>query len=251
MTHEAQMHSQNCTLTLTYNNDNIPRNGSLDPKDHQRFIKRLRKKHGSLRYFHCGEYGEDSKRPHYHTVLFGLDFLDKYPCGTSRSGLPLYASDSLNNIWGNGFAYIGTLTFQSAQYAAKYTTKIMNVSKASSEQDYERWREQNSRVNPLTGEIVQVEPEYATMSTKPGIGRKWYEKYRDDVYPEDFVVLNNRKFMPPRIYDRWLEEDDPEKYAEIKSARVGNRNLLDGTDERLRDQEKCAIARNNLFGERE
>ena len=59
--HEAQLHEDNSYITLTYDDDNLPANASLDKSDFQKFMKRLRKSLGDkkVRFFHCGEYGEN------------------------------------------------------------------------------------------------------------------------------------------------------------------------------------------------
>jgi hypothetical protein len=87
--HEASLHEHNSFITLTYNDENLPADGSLDVRHWQLFMKRLRKRHGSgIRYFHCGEYGSKHRRPHYHACLFGLDFPDK-KLWMMRNGIPL------------------------------------------------------------------------------------------------------------------------------------------------------------------
>ncbi len=77
--HEAQLHENNCFITLTYDNTHLPSDGSLHYKDFQLFIKRLRKKFGNtrIRYYMAGEYGENFGRPHFHACIFGHDFHDK------------------------------------------------------------------------------------------------------------------------------------------------------------------------------
>ena len=63
--HEAQMHRSNCFITLTYSPDFLPDPPSLNLRDFQLFMKRLRKRFGDgIRFFHCGEYGEQCGRPH-------------------------------------------------------------------------------------------------------------------------------------------------------------------------------------------
>ena len=58
-THEASLWEKNCFITLTYNDENLPKDGSLDVTHFQKFMKRLRKKHGAgIRFYHCGEYGD-------------------------------------------------------------------------------------------------------------------------------------------------------------------------------------------------
>lgn len=67
-------------VTLTYDDEHLPNNGSLNPKDLTDFWKRLRKNlvneyHDGrkIKYYACGEYGDRTKRPHYHAIIFGLD----------------------------------------------------------------------------------------------------------------------------------------------------------------------------------
>ena len=251
MTHESQLHPTNCTLTLTYDDENLPENGSLDVADHQSFIKRLRKRHGdkSIRFFHCGEYGE-GLRPHYHTVLFGYDFPDKEFAKSAKSGLPLFRSDELDLLWGKGIALIGSLTFESAQYVAKYATKSLNVSKHTSEATYKRYQERYNRVDPLTGEEIEVAPEYVTMSRRPGLGHGWFQKFWTDVYPTDYVVLSGRKMPAPRYYDKLLERYFPDVHAEVTKTRILERDRTNDSIERLAAMEECALARTNLHGER-
>ena len=208
--HEAQMHEENCFITLTFDQANLEKRSnplSLDVSEYQRFMKRLRKKFGSnIRFFHCGEYGDQNKRPHYHAIIFGMDFKDKV-LFSQRDGTKLYTSKVLSELWPYGFSTIGEVTFQSAAYVARY---IMKKHKGEGAEDYyTRWC-------PETGEGTPVEPEYCTMSRKPGIGKTWFEKYKTDVYPHDYIVINGHKVKPPRYYDSLLEE---EELAQLKAKR--------------------------------
>ena len=89
--HEAQLHSENSFITLTYNDDHIPRDGSLNKKHFQDFMKRLRKSIApkKVRFYHCGEYGPKLLRPHYHAILFGHQF-DDLELHSHRKGVRLY-----------------------------------------------------------------------------------------------------------------------------------------------------------------
>ena len=209
--HESEMHEENCFITLTFDQANLETRSnpqSLDVKEYQRFMKRLRKRYGkNIRFFHCGEYGDENKRPHYHAIIFGFDFKDK-KSWSNRDGNKLYISEALKELWPYGFSTIGEVTFQSAAYVARY---IMKKHKGEGAEDhYTRWC-------PITGEGIPVDPEYCTMSRMPGIGRTWLEKYKADVYPHDYVVINNHKVKPPRYYDSLLSE---EELAEIKAKRI-------------------------------
>ena len=96
--HEASLHEKNCFITLTFNNEWLPKDGSLDVRDFQLFMKRLRKKYGEgIRFFHCGEYGEKFRRPHYHACLFNFDFPDR-EIWSVRRGFELYTSESLAEL---------------------------------------------------------------------------------------------------------------------------------------------------------
>ena len=100
--HEAKMHENNCFITLTYNDKNVDKNGSLNKRDFVLFMKKLRKKYSEgIRFFHCGEYGEEFSRPHHHACIFNFDFPDK-KLYTIRQNTKLYRSDNLEKLWPNG-----------------------------------------------------------------------------------------------------------------------------------------------------
>ena len=121
--HEASMHKKNCFITLTFDNQHLPKDGSLDVRDFQLFMKRVRKRFGTnIRFYHCGEYGEKLGRPHYHACLFNFDFEDKI-LWKEINGQKLYISQSLSELWPFGFSTIGEVTYQSAAYVARYIMK--------------------------------------------------------------------------------------------------------------------------------
>jgi hypothetical protein len=219
--HEASLHEENCFITLTYDEENLPYDGSLDKKHFQDFMKRLRKKLDGrkIRYFHCGEYGEKFSRPHYHACLFGIDFHDKTLL-TEKGGNRLYVSELLTETWGKGHCTIGELTFESAAYVARYVTKKVD-GKKKSDGHYIAVLEE-------TGEITELEPEYATMSRRPGLGAKWFEKYKTDLYPKDFVTIRGVKMKPAPYYDALMEEENPELMRQIKLKRLKAQHEMKG-----------------------
>ncbi len=226
--HEASLYEDNCFITLTYNDDNLPLGGGLCLGDFQRFIKRLRKRHAprKIRFYHCGEYGELLGRPHYHACLFNHDFEDKTPWQYRNENL-LYVSASLSELWPQGYSSVGQVTFQSAAYVARYIMK--KVTGRGAAEHYEA-------VDQMTGEISQLPPEYTTMSRRPGIGNDWLKRFSSDVYPEDFVLVNGKKMKPPKYYDLQLELRDPALLHEIKVERKrnGRRREADNTPARLK-----------------
>lgn len=202
--HEAQMHVDNCFVTLTYSDVHLPENGSLVKSDFQKFMKRLRKRCGiTVRYYYCGEYGEDFGRPHYHVVLFGYDFKDKVFWRQNTNGDNCYRSPFLEELWPYGFCEIGDVTFQSAAYVARYVMK-----KRTGKDAIEYYG------NRL--------PEYNDMSRRPGIGSNWFDQYYSDVYPNDFMVVNGVKTRPPRFYDNRYEIYYPGEIERIKRLRIKN-----------------------------
>lgn len=158
----------------------------------------------------AGEYGEKYGRPHYHALLFGVDFADKQYHGRTKAGEKIYKSPTLEKIWDKGYSSIGAVTFNSAAYIARYTTKKRN---GDGLQEYEI-------IDLETGEITKKKKEYSCMSRATAIGRNWLEIYKDDVYTTDTVITKTgAQHRPPRYYDKWLKKYDAALYAATKTAR--------------------------------
>jgi len=236
--HEASLHEDNSVVTLTYSDEFLPHDGSLEKTAFPVFARKVRKAGFSFRYFHCGEYGDDFSRPHYHAALFGLRFSDCVPSVPSKSGSAQFTSRTLERFWPYGLATVGELNFESAAYIARYVTKKVTGQRAESHY---------ARVCPSTGEIVQVEPEFATMSRRPGIGAGWFEKFSAEVYPSDEVISRGRAAKPPRFYDNRLSEGE---LAAVKSRRFAESfgDFAERGSKRLQVRETCASARVNLYG---
>lgn len=189
--------------------------------------------HKHLRYFHCGEYGEKSLRPHYHAIIFGHDFADKKH-HTTINGNPLYTSKHLENLWTHGHCLIGAATFESAAYVARYVTKKITGPKAL---------DHYNQVDYETGEILTERiPEYVTMSRRPGVGKMWFDRFFKDVYPSDEVILRGKRSKAPKYYNAQYEKLFPEDYAKIKAARTRAAKLIpeiENTWERRQVKEYC------------
>lgn len=234
---ENQLHDQSCFITLTYANEHLPFPPSLDHRHFQLFMKRLRKAFGPVRFYMCGEYGDEFFRPHFHACLFGLDFSeDRVLLRRSPSGNNLYRSPALERCWPFGHSSIGALTFESAAYVARYVTK-----KITGDQAHDHYTMVDD-----DGVIYNLRPEYNCMSRRPGIGGRWFELYSSDVYRgHDYVVVNGRKCRPPRYFDRLLEKSDPDRHAEIKADRIKTAEAYasDNTPERLAVREEVTLAK--------
>lgn len=235
--HESSLHSRNCFITLTYSPENLPENGTLVKRDYQLFMKKLRKRFGpNIRYFMCGEYGEKNARPHYHACLFNFDFRDKQLWKNVR-GNKLYTSQSLSELWPQGFSTIGDVTFESAAYVARYITKKITGPKAL---------DHYTTYSRTTGEIFSERlPEYTNMSLKPGIARQWFEKYKSDVFPKDEVIIREKPVKPPKYYDKIFDQYDPLQFQKIKQKRktLAKQHEANNTHPRLDVREKVKIAK--------
>ena len=230
--HEAQMHDRNCFITLTYDDEHLPPGGTLVLAHFQKFMKRLRKEYGAgIRYYHCGEYGEEFGRPHYHACLFNHDFEDKKPWKKLKSGELLYISASLQRLWPLGYSSVGAVTFNSAAYVARYVMKKVYGANA---------REHYTAVDPSSGEVFERTPEYTTMSRRPGVGAGWFARFGGDVFPADEVVLAGRRLRPPKYYDRLFEVSNPNEMRSIKARRIleASKHSEDQTPRRLADREE-------------
>ena len=197
------MHEDNCFLTLTYDENSCPKDHSLTVRDIQLFCKKLRKKVGRFRFFHAGEYGNTTGRPHYHMCVFGYRPADLQVYTITAQGHRLYTSKTIDETWGLGRCWIGDVSFESAAYVARYIVKKVTGDRAEA---YYAGRK----------------PEYTTMSRRPGIGDAWLKKYADDVYRHDELVLRGKRMRAPRAYDRRIELTDPELIASLKRRRKVN-----------------------------
>lgn len=235
--HEASLHEHNCFLTLTYNDANLPHDRSLDYSHFQKFMKRVRKAFTGqeIKFYMCGEYGETYERPHFHAILFGLDWADK-EIFTIRQGMHLYTSKTLERLWTYGFASIGDVTFESCAYVARYVMKKVTGTKAE---------EHYKMVDTETGELYDRVPEFNRMSLKPGIGATWFERYHTDVFPHDYVVSRGVKCKPPKYYDKLFHRLDAKTMDDIKDKRVvdAEENWEDNTRARLEVKETVTKAR--------
>lgn len=248
---EASLHERNAFITLTYDEQNHPKNGSLEVSHFQKFMKRLReRKDAPIRYYHCGEYGEQGGRPHYHALLFGIDFDDKKLVAV-RNGKNNYESAELTEIWGKGKCETADVEFESAAYVARYITKKITGDLAE---------EHYSHVDKNTGEITRRKPEYATGSKRPGIAAEWFKRYQRDVYPAGHVVLRRQgktmRLTPPKYFKKLYERADPKACAKmiaVASFEAQKEYLKRGTAEqnpdttweRLRDREELQYLRSD------
>lgn len=230
---EKLEHENSFFITLTYDDDHLPMNyyyddnlgidtygyGTLVSDELSKFIKRVRTNYerlgytNKLRFFGCGEYGSKGQRPHYHVIIFGLKLDDLKPApaymlkGVKHDKNFLYdyyTSDFIANCWQHrGLHIIGNVTYDSCAYTARYI------------------------VDKLNGDMAEIEytdqnriPPFVRMSRMPGIGKSYYDKYKDTFYQYDSIIMNGIKHSIPRYYDKLYDIEFPSVLSFIKDIRV-------------------------------
>lgn len=133
---ESTQHERTYFVTLTYSPEALPPGGTLVPRDLQLWLKRLRKRLApvTFRFYAVGEYGDKTKRPHYHALIFLPD-------------VPGF-DQAVRETWPHGLTHIGIGSAESMTYVAGYTLKKL------------AWKD------PVPG----LTAEFSRMSLRPGIG---------------------------------------------------------------------------------
>lgn len=213
-------------------------------KDHlQMFNNAIRKKwdekyhHQGVRFYACGEYGDESARPHYHEILFNLPIdPDRLKLRfTNQFGDNYFTCDDLSASWGKGHILLSEANWTNAAYVARYIMK------------------------KLTGDLgeeaytkVGLKPPFTRMSRRPGIGGEFYKG------PEDYFLIDDLDLQidpdtgevlcdpdralsvmpvhdkiylpsvnkgqdptcrPPKYFDKMFQRDFPESFKVIQDKR--------------------------------
>lgn len=237
--HEKHFYDDAIFVSLTYDDDHLPFGGTLIKDELSKFIRRLRDQGHKLRFYGAGEYGDLTKRPHYHALLFNYR-PDDAKLHSDQNDIKNYVSETLNKIWGKGFAQFSDITYASAAYCSGYTRKKIYGDMAESHYQ---------TVDPETGEIYTRIPEFSAQSTKPGIGERWFIRFHKDLFPRDYCVINGKKLPVPSYYDRLCEKLYPDLWQQVHTARAKN-FFLPISKEITQISEEISITRVGTFSER-
>lgn len=208
---------------------------SLYKPDLQKFIKDLRRYYkyhynwDKIRFYRCGEYGEQNERGHYHAILFNLPIKDLKPLFINMEHQQIYTSETIEKIWGHGICTVGEVTYQSRRYVRRYIMK-------------KQTGKQENKIRT---------PEFTECSRRPGIAAKWYNEHKRQTYEDDELIVKRRlnkavATKPPKYFDRLYEVENPAHMERIKNKRLEaaienrNRKLLNTSltpDELLKTQE--------------
>lgn len=265
---ELPYHKSSYFVTLTYDDEHVPygelhdengflvENLTLDKKDLQKFLKRLRIQYersghtNALKYYACGEYGgRSTHRPHFHIIVFGLELDDLQVVCQSRLGFNYYSSEWLNKVWSLGHVTIADVSWETCAYTARY------IMKKHLGQDADYYDE------------LCIEPEFTTMSLKPGIGSQYFDEHKDKIYKLDSISIptskGGRNIKPPKYFDKLMEADENnvdlmkeikenrEKVASLKKNQMlsqTDRDYLDilEIEERLLEQRVKSLSRKEI-----
>lgn len=221
MVMESSFHENSWFLTLTYDQDHLPRSNlildeqtgevvdspfhTLVKKDMQDFIKRLRKNtNQKIRYYLAGEYGDETYRPHYHLILFGLKLDDLHFFKFSDLKNPYYVSPMISKCWNKGNHFVASFCWETAAYTARYVVKKLKGGERRFYEDF------------------GIEPPFVLMSRKPGLAKDFYDQNKDYIYRFDGFYLPGHpgvKMKPPRYFDKLFDLEEPDKLEEVKRRR--------------------------------
>lgn len=190
---------------------------TLNKKDFQIFMKSYRRKvitardgaiphdYGKVAYYMCGEYGDTTHRAHYHRIIFQeKPITDLKYLKLTRDHLPLYTSEEVDKIWGNGITFIGEVTMESRGYVARYCIK------------------KQTGENAIIYDELGITPEYVRMSN--GLGMDYFKENWGKIYKNDEIIYTGmdgkrKRTKPPKAYDEAFWEIDPTKHQITKDAR--------------------------------
>jgi hypothetical protein len=194
-------------LTLTYDNQHLPDNYSLNRRDVQLYLKRLRKAGLNFKYLCAGEYGFKYGRPHYHLIVFGIRNENHLEIRkVNKSNKARYKIDKLlYDKWNKGGIVIGYCSKESIQYCSQYTLKGFHT--YLNRKDYFL--------------LYKREKPYRVMSK--GIGKRYALDNKLSLYESLYILYNNIKVSIPRSYLKWIDKsglyiiDKIKEYSLIKA----------------------------------
>ena len=222
----------NYFITFTYDEDHVPIPtemeyngqtyvndgtwlGTLFPDDITKFINSLRKYferkgHTGIKYYYAGEYGETTKRPHYHMILMNcpLDISQFYDFHVDPHLKKLHwKSPEIEQYWKEGMIDIGEVEYASAAYVARYCMK--KISDNTDKTEY--WSN-------------GMYPEFVRMSRRPGIGNDYFNENMETIYKNDKLYVRNYhgkiiEVKPPKAWDKKFKELHPEEWWNIQRSR--------------------------------
>lgn len=206
MMNEASLYDKNVFVTLTYKDDCLPDDKSIHKDTLYNFMRRFRRSlDGRLfKYYGCGEYGDKTNRPHYHSIMFNVGFED-FELKRYRYGKAVFKHPA----WKYGNIHVGNVTFESCRYVAGYVQKAYYGKKA--EEEY-------------TKKGLEVPFQIQT----PKIGRDYAEKNEDSIKKYLTMFHKGKEIGIPRYYRKRLGLED--EYVELAIENAKNDDTEKGKE---------------------
>jgi len=215
--HEARLHDQKCFLTLTYSDEYLPADRKIDRELLTKKMKELQRKLDiGLRYFAVGEYGDKTRRPHYHAVLYGTDLLG----GSSSTRGDKYIHPAISGLWPYGNHEIQPYDDGTAVYTAGYVSKKIG------------------------------DPEcFSIKSTRPPLGKAYCIKDAERILANGTAIINGTELPVPKVYVKWLEQNGYQVEQLKEKIREAGRRKAPITDRRGQAKDINAKAKLQRKGE--
>lgn len=231
---EYNEHESSYFITLTYDDEHLIYNNgvaTLSKRDIQLFIKRVRKWCESVgkpspRYFCCGEYGEQFFRPHYHCILFNIEFDDLLFYKRVKRGNDIYTylnSPTLEKLWGKGYVVLAQVCPETCSYTAQYSLKKVGVkySEGYARELLESETATDSEKFTALWSLGDIQRPFNLQSM--GIGGAFCKKNIEEILQTDRIP--GCKIHNIRYFDKLLEKVNPGRVAELKELRAQNCDL--------------------------
>lgn len=212
---ESLCHEKSWFITLSYRDDSLVFGSkgfaTLEKNALSDFMRKVRDKFGhdkNIRFFGCGEYGDNTFRPHYHLIVFGAPIEDlnidmpdmskpllpsgKYPIfrRKNNNGDYVYWSQSIYDCWQKGKIEVEEATWNTSAYVSRYIMK------------------KQRGLGAVIYKNLDVLPPYLRMSNRPGIGFTWFEAHKDDLLRFDYLSVKNASGVktshPPRYFEKMM-----------------------------------------------
>ncbi|UIB81468.1 replication initiator protein [Flyfo microvirus Tbat2_156] len=226
---EEKVHTSSWFVTFTYDQPPLSKAGlmTLCKPDLQNFFKRLRfnTKRKTIKYYACGEYGTNTKRPHYHAILF-----DATPEEIEKAWLHNPPEDRVKR----GLLHFGQVSDDSIAYTAKYMAK-------------------ESKIPMWQGDDRL--PEFSLMSKKlgsnyltPAIIAYHKESFRSYLTMPGGATHAMPRYYRNRIFEEWelkhMNDCNQEQYDKIFEQNVKDAG---GLSNYYRDMHYAIVATNKSF----
>lgn len=255
-------------VTLTYDDEHLPGHdrlvldretlqpcytGCLNMDDVSAWMKRLRFAlcQPGIRFYAAGEYGENTRRPHYHVILFAdiPDARSVKSVDGEHISLPRGRmwSPIVEKTWGKGLTDCSPAGMAAMSYVAGYVTKKLYG------QHEKEYQDGVARFREILPEITEQPRESARMSRDPGLGVPWIIEHADQCRFGSVYLPSPdgaRRAPLPRIAENHLDPELINKIKKLKqersfARREAARQILDGRrtlDEDLAAREKTKLS---------